>query len=97
MNHIDGNVQNNNINNLEWCTLSENILHAFNTLNHKRSKESYRKASKKLWKAIIDNNDNKIYPSIKAYAKEKNKKYNSVVRKLNRYMHNDLNIDYIQQ
>lgn len=27
INHIDCNVKNNNVNNLEWCTQSENILH----------------------------------------------------------------------
>lgn len=29
INHIDGNKQNNNITNLEWCTQSQNTKHAF--------------------------------------------------------------------
>lgn len=31
INHIDGNKQNNELSNLEWCTRSENDLHAFKT------------------------------------------------------------------
>lgn len=29
INHKDGNPENNNINNLEWCTYSENTIHAY--------------------------------------------------------------------
>lgn len=31
INHIDGNKLNNNISNLEWCTHSQNTIHAYNT------------------------------------------------------------------
>lgn len=64
INHIDGNKENNSLNNLEWCDRSYNILHAYNNeLIKKRKKvEQYDK----------NNNLLNIYTSIMEASKKTN-------------------------
>lgn len=42
VNHRDGNKQNNNVENLEWCTSSENVQHAFDIGLKEKSRQHAR-------------------------------------------------------
>lgn len=54
INHIDGNKQNNKADNLEYCTCSENMIHAFRTGLMKPKRGSLNGGSKLKEKEVIE-------------------------------------------
>ena len=67
VNHLDGNVKNNTLDNLEWCTIRENTMHAYkNGLAHGRkgSKNSQSKLTEQDVLYIRDMVNKKEYTNL---------------------------------
>lgn len=79
VNHKDGNVKNNNINNLEWCTLEYNIQHSFRVLHRKPNVTTNKKIT------LINNISKEVtnFFSIKECAKYLGMSYEHLGKLLN--------------
>lgn len=71
VNHIDGNPNNNTINNLEWNTRSENHLHRVYALRHNTLNKC---------KKVLCVETGKIFPSVQAAARTLGKDHKGIVR-----------------
>lgn len=61
VNHKDGNPENNNLNNLEWVTPSENILHSYNVLKRKAACQNAKKVNQKKVYSLNIETGEKLY------------------------------------
>ncbi len=99
VNHKDGNKQNNQISNLEWCTAMENVQHAESTglrnskgagnsfYGKKHTDEVRKVMSEKqhMSKKVIDTMTGKEYPSMTAAAVANNIKPITLNARIMRY------------
>lgn len=95
INHIDGNKLNNHINNIEWCSRSQNVKHSYDS--------GLRVFNQKMRNALLNANCRKvfctktriIYDSVKDAAKTINVHPSTLSGKLNKKRRNNTTFKYL--
>ena len=80
INHIDGNKSNNKVENLEWCTASENTKHAYKNGLSKAKKGKENIKSKIICQYDLKGNFIKKHYSIMDAEREKQANHSSIIR-----------------
>lgn len=98
VNHIDFNKKNNNINNLEWCTIKENSMHnrifGVMPIGEKHYAFGKFRGLSKSAKIVLDLETGIFYDCAKDAADAKNIKYSTLKGKLNGNDNNNTDLIY---
>lgn len=105
VNHRDCDKGNNNVVNLEWSTLSENIRHAFDNGLCQNHKENCRRMGLKNWrkavmskaKKVIDTETNTVFDSIVECANKNGINSQTLTQKLSGKRRNNTKFKYYEQ
>jgi len=99
VNHIDGDKNNNHFSNLEWCTQSHNLSHAYR-IGSKKFTEKQKNGVKKIhekqsfYKKVINVITGEIFKSIVDAGKSINMSKSLLSRKLGGKLKNNTNMRY---
>ena len=98
INHIDANKKNNEVSNLEWCTVEFNNKHAFdNKLFNPKSGENhhfYKSGNKFLSKIVLDMQTGIFYNNVREAAIAKNITIKRLYKKLGGFSNNNTGLIY---